>query len=177
MATLQKLLVCSALTKAYKIGKIKFKVQIAIWKWNLRQNSVRWKKKIFEILRYFLLVEDIKRAIFFSKQKRTKFFKKIARDQANYVIHRSESTGTCRLCLTRQLHKLIITQFNWFHSLPEETNERVQTTDRHNCPSSPDLRTPLHKWKRQTNPPIGKRLRQLPPHSQLALPRTQKSIC
>ena len=75
-----------------------------------------------------LLVEDIRKAKFLSDKKREKFFKKIARDQANYFIHRSYSTGYCKLCLTRQFHDIIVKQYN----KNIEANEQFQNSDRRN---------------------------------------------
>ena len=42
----------------------------------------------------------------------TKLFNKAARDQANYLILRSASTGYCKSCLTRQFHEVILEQYN-----------------------------------------------------------------
>ena len=75
-----------------------------------------------------LLVEDIKKARSLSEKKREKFFKKIARDQANYFIHRNDSTGYCKLCLTRRFHEIIVTQYNE----NSEVNEQLQSSNRRN---------------------------------------------
>ena len=91
--------------------------------WNERHPAPLTEDQALDIL-----VEDIKKAKSLSDQKRAKLFKKIARDQANYFIHRSYSTGYCKLCLTRQFHDLIVKQYN----KNIETNEQFQNSDRRN---------------------------------------------
>ena len=79
-----------------------------------------------------LLVEEIKKARYLSDKKRAKLFNKAARDQANYLIHRSESTGYCKSCLTRQFHEVILEQYNKVQLEIRTTNAQFQHPARRN---------------------------------------------
>ena len=57
---------------------------------------------------------------------------KAARDQANYLIHRSESTGYCKSCLTRQFHEVIVEQYNKVQLETRTTNAQFQHPARRN---------------------------------------------
>ena len=79
-----------------------------------------------------LLVEQIKQARYLSDKKRAKLFNKAARDQANYLILRSVSTGYCKSCLTRQFHEVILEQYNKVQLETRTTNAQFQHPARRN---------------------------------------------